>query len=232
MKRKSKQGSLLSSQNRAIQDEASSASKVTHGNMHTLRQQESIATRHSASPTTVSHHQPTPGYIKLSSPFLSWCQNEPVAADRVSPLFVSLVSLVRDNIPFDDSLLRKVTSFLSVLKPTSNLSILVKDFKKKPRPNSTDSVPLFIHSMAVLLSSSHASIIRDVFAYLHRYLTSCSAPIQLNLLNSDLISIIFSTHCLKDLSALDDQLILRPNPDSQIVLPNLLHPRNDVTASC
>ncbi|KAK2947875.1 hypothetical protein BLNAU_17200 [Blattamonas nauphoetae] len=152
---------------------------------------------------------PAPDGAQLSSPFLNWRQNDPITADRVSPLFVSLVSLVRDNVPFHDSLLLKVTTFFSMLDPASNdLSLFVKDFKKKPGQNTTDAVPLFLDSIAVLLSSSHASILLAVLAYLHRYLASCSAPIQLNLLNSNLISIILSTHCLKDLSALDDQLIL------------------------
>ncbi|KAK2943266.1 hypothetical protein BLNAU_21838 [Blattamonas nauphoetae] len=209
MRRKTVQGSQISSPNRTVQGEASSANKVTRRNMHTLRQQESIASHQSASPTTVSHHQPTPGYIKLSSPFLNWCQSEPVAADRVSPLFVSLVSLVRDNVPFNVSLLRKVTTFFLVLDPAVNLDLLVKDFKNTTGQDCTDPVPLFVDSIIVLLSSSHNSIVGNVLAFLRRFVESCSAPIRSDLLNCNLISIIFSTHYLKDLSVLGDQLILR-----------------------
>ncbi|KAK2947871.1 putative Ubiquitin carboxyl-terminal hydrolase MINDY-3 [Blattamonas nauphoetae] len=52
MKRKAMQGSQISSPNRIVQDEATSVNKVTHADIHTPSQQESIATRQSASPTT------------------------------------------------------------------------------------------------------------------------------------------------------------------------------------
>ncbi|KAK2955176.1 hypothetical protein BLNAU_9905 [Blattamonas nauphoetae] len=45
MKRKAMRGSQISSQNLKVQNDTACASKVKHGNIHTLRQQESIATR-------------------------------------------------------------------------------------------------------------------------------------------------------------------------------------------
>ncbi|KAK2947844.1 hypothetical protein BLNAU_17264 [Blattamonas nauphoetae] len=209
IRRKTMQSSPIFTPNRTVQDEASSANKVTRRNMHTLRQQESIASNQSASPTTILPDQLPPGYIDISFPFLNWRRNEPVAADRVSPLFVSLVSLVRDNVPFNVSLLRKVTAFFLVLDPAVNLDLLVKDFKNTTGQDCTDPVPLFVDSILVLLSSSHNSIVGNVLAFLRRFVKSCSASIRSDLLNCNLIPRILSKHVVKILSVLGDQLILR-----------------------
>ncbi|KAK2959089.1 hypothetical protein BLNAU_5884 [Blattamonas nauphoetae] len=153
MKRNVKQGSQISSLNHKVQDKATCANKVTHGDMHTLPQQESIAPHQSASLTTVSSHPPTPDSLQIYTPFLNWHRSDPVTTDSKSLVFISLVSMVRDGYEFDEELLEKASSFLSLLVETNQCAQDIDSFIQAIGQGSTNPAAVFMDLMTVLLSS-------------------------------------------------------------------------------
>ncbi|KAK2947328.1 hypothetical protein BLNAU_17715 [Blattamonas nauphoetae] len=94
------------------------------------------------------------------SPFLNWNPIDPVTADSVSPVFVSLVSMVRDDFKFDHEQIIKASTLLSSLFLDPNRSFDIDGLLKTFGQNTTDPAAVFVDSMAVLLSSPHPSILK------------------------------------------------------------------------
>ncbi|KAK2950206.1 hypothetical protein BLNAU_14892 [Blattamonas nauphoetae] len=49
------------------------------------------------------------------SPFMSWNPKDPITVDSIAHVFVSLVSMVRDNYQFDEELVRRASTFIASL---------------------------------------------------------------------------------------------------------------------
>ncbi|KAK2961718.1 hypothetical protein BLNAU_3155 [Blattamonas nauphoetae] len=126
-----------------------------------------------------------------------------------APIFISLVSMVRDSYKFDEELLSKVSMFLSSVVRTFDRSFnLTNDLLNAIGQDSPNPSAMFVDSMVVLLSSSHPSIFRDTLSFLHRCLLWCSFSNHLALVSSKLIPRILSSSHLQNLSVTADKIIL------------------------
>ncbi|KAK2955698.1 hypothetical protein BLNAU_9391 [Blattamonas nauphoetae] len=113
---------------------------------------------------------------KEYSPFLTWNRNDPVTLDSITPAFRSLVSMVRDNLAFDQELLDKVTTFIS-----SITSIIkhrtIDDFLMAVGQGSLNPAAEFVDLMIVLVSSSHPSIFKATLSFIRKCGTRKPQPV-------------------------------------------------------
>ncbi|KAK2954879.1 hypothetical protein BLNAU_10209 [Blattamonas nauphoetae] len=111
---------------------------------------------------------------------------------------------------FDKRLAEYASEFISSV--TWNIGHLLhfEDLLKAIGQGSPDPTAVFVDSMTVLESSSHPSIIRETLAFLHRCLDWCSPSNRLTLVSSKLFSRLLSTPHLRNLSVIEDKVIL-PN---------------------
>ncbi|KAK2949250.1 hypothetical protein BLNAU_15853 [Blattamonas nauphoetae] len=142
------------------------------------------------------------------SPFLTWNVNDPLTVDSVSAVFVSLVSMVRDDYNFDEELLKQASTFFSSIIRRATPGSFFESFLKTMREDPTDSIPTLLDSTIILLLSSHHSIIRDTLSFIAKVLDWSSLSNRLALVSSKLISRILSTPHLRDLSVIDNKDIL------------------------
>ncbi|KAK2947334.1 hypothetical protein BLNAU_17721 [Blattamonas nauphoetae] len=101
------------------------------------------------------------------SPFLNWNPIDPVTADSVSPVFVSLVSMVRDDFKFDHEQIIKASTLLSSMFLDPNRSFDINGLLKTFGQTSKDPAAVFVDSMAPTLCFVCSSHIPTIFQSLH-----------------------------------------------------------------
>ncbi|KAK2954895.1 hypothetical protein BLNAU_10225 [Blattamonas nauphoetae] len=143
------------------------------------------------------------------SPFLTWNENDPLTVDSVSAVFVSLVAMVRDDYNFDEEQLKQASTFFSSITRRATPGTFFESFLKTIGEDPADSIPPFLDSTIILLSSPHPSIFRDTLSFLHHCLRGCSPSNHLAFLSAKLFSRMLSTPFLRDLSAINDQGIVK-----------------------
>ncbi|KAK2960690.1 hypothetical protein BLNAU_4345 [Blattamonas nauphoetae] len=146
----------------------------------------------------------------LHEPFLNFCAifNPPI--DYSSRVYCSLVSLVKEEYPFDDALQDRATKFLKSLEPIWNTpeekaDQLVTDLV----PSSTGSILGFIESILTLLSSSYSTVVAAALSFLSRTTLNSSSNIRYQLVESDLIINVLATVQPLTLPILGNERIIR-----------------------
>ncbi|KAK2943390.1 hypothetical protein BLNAU_21700 [Blattamonas nauphoetae] len=123
------------------------------------------------------------------SPFLNWRHKDPISVASIAQVFVSLVSMGRDDFQFDKKLVQKKSSFLCSVTTRVFPSIDVDDFLKAVGQSSTN--PAAVDSL---------SLTRECL----RRSSSC----QQALLSSKLYPRILSIPLLRDLSVIAEKDVL------------------------
>ncbi|KAK2951008.1 hypothetical protein BLNAU_14086 [Blattamonas nauphoetae] len=102
--------------------------------------------------------------------------------------------MVRDSIPFDAELASKGSTFIS---------------KMTIAQDTSSPTAVFVDSIAVLLSSSHPSIVRKTLVMVRSCLNFCTLSNRMALLSAKLIPGILSTQSLQDLSVIEDKDVMK-----------------------
>ncbi|KAK2951006.1 hypothetical protein BLNAU_14084 [Blattamonas nauphoetae] len=142
------------------------------------------------------------------SPFLNWTSDDFFSVASIAQPFLSLISMVRDDVQVDDELARKTSKFLDLINQNLGYSFMIDDFMKAIGQGSSNPAAVFVDSVIVLLSSSHPSIIGDVLTLIYESLR-WSLSTNLAIISNKLIPRIFSTPHLRDLSVVADKDILK-----------------------
>ncbi|KAK2944551.1 hypothetical protein BLNAU_20505 [Blattamonas nauphoetae] len=138
------------------------------------------------------------------SPFMNWNPKDEVTADSVSPAFISLISMVRDDFKFSEELLQKALTFLSsIIKNINRSYTLANDLLKAIGPDSPNPAAIFVDSIFVLVSSPHQSIVKASLTFIRKCLITCSFANRLALVSSKPFPRILSTPHLRDLSIIE-----------------------------
>ncbi|KAK2949244.1 hypothetical protein BLNAU_15847 [Blattamonas nauphoetae] len=124
------------------------------------------------------------------SPFLTWKETDPITADSVSAVFLTLVSMVRDDYKFDEELLRQCSTFFSLIINNFGLVLNFNAFLKAIGQDSTNTAAV------------------DALTLLRPCVVKCSKPTCMAFISSKLLPRMLSTPHLRDLSEIDDQSIL------------------------
>ncbi|KAK2954833.1 hypothetical protein BLNAU_10163 [Blattamonas nauphoetae] len=142
------------------------------------------------------------------SPFLNWSSKDATTGDSLSPVFLSLVSMVRDGYKFDKKLVSKASQFLSSVYPTLDGAWKITAFLMAIGQGSPNPTAVFVDSMAVLLSSSHPPIFREALSFIRTSLRWTFPSNRRAIVSSELVPKVLSTPHLRDLSVIDVQDIL------------------------
>ncbi|KAK2955696.1 hypothetical protein BLNAU_9386 [Blattamonas nauphoetae] len=142
------------------------------------------------------------------SPFLTWTPDDPATLDSITPAFHSLVSMVRDNLGFDEELLSKVSTFISSVATTVMFFHSFKDFLMAVGRDSINPNAKFVDSISVLVSSSHPSIFKATLSFIRKCLDCCSSSLKLDLVSSKLFPGILSSQNLQRLPLIADKSVM------------------------
>ncbi|KAK2961836.1 hypothetical protein BLNAU_3273 [Blattamonas nauphoetae] len=142
------------------------------------------------------------------SPFLNWNPDDGVTIQSSTPIYFSLVAMVRDGDQFDEEHLEKAKTFFSSLKRNLRGQHDLEALLNVVGQGSPNPTAVFMDSMAVLLGSSYLCIVQQTLRYIEHCLDNFSPSKRLVFLSCKLIPRILSTPYLRDLSKIGQRLIL------------------------
>ncbi|KAK2952618.1 hypothetical protein BLNAU_12446 [Blattamonas nauphoetae] len=151
-----------------------------------------------------AHHTFRKASSNEDSPFLNWTRDGPHTSDSLSPVLLSLVSMVRNGYNWNDDLLLKASSLIWDLGSKLN----VDDFLEAIGQGSTNPAAAFVDSMTVLLSMSHELIFNPTLVFMTRILQTCSSSNKLALVSSKLVPGILTSPNLQNLYVMANQTVL------------------------
>ncbi|KAK2955540.1 hypothetical protein BLNAU_9588 [Blattamonas nauphoetae] len=122
----------------------------------------------------------------ISNAFLDWNGNADFSIEAASIIFTSLVTLVKDGHPFNDTLVTKAVDFLQTLSPY-NVNFEADTLLLRLVPDHVDPVTGFIEAFWSLLASSEHRIVESTLDVLESTLTRCSSDNRMKMLNCDVI---------------------------------------------
>ncbi|KAK2961664.1 hypothetical protein BLNAU_3462 [Blattamonas nauphoetae] len=110
-----------------------------------------------------------------------------------SILYSSLVARVKQDSPFDEAVQNQAVELLKMLEPKPNEIKLADSIIKDLVPSSAGSTSGFVDSIVTLLSSPHSRVVAAAISFLYESMRHSSLAVRHLLVESDLISKLFTT---------------------------------------
>ncbi|KAK2946740.1 hypothetical protein BLNAU_18336 [Blattamonas nauphoetae] len=144
----------------------------------------------------------------LQEPFLNFDSNSSMSFEDQSTIYRSLVTLVKAESPFDNAILDRAALFLKSLEPQlfdrkQATKLLTKLVLSSAGPPSG-----FVKSILTLLSSPHMIIVAAALSFLNNTFYSSSPMIQLQLVESDIVTNVLAIVQPHTLPILGNETIL------------------------
>ncbi|KAK2960133.1 hypothetical protein BLNAU_5016 [Blattamonas nauphoetae] len=149
----------------------------------------------SCADATSSGHAPESERILIPErePFLNFDLNSELSFEDKSAIYNSLVTLVKDEYPFDDALQDRAVRFLKSIEPKPGPFTLATRLITDLVPSSPKPFSGFVESVLALFSSPHKIVVAAALSFLLDTLIMSSRQINLDLVESDLLANVFAT---------------------------------------
>ncbi|KAK2944391.1 hypothetical protein BLNAU_20693 [Blattamonas nauphoetae] len=155
--------------------------------------QKTILSLNSTNDTSLHDYPESPSTVNnLQESFLNFDLNTVLSFEDESRIYRSLVSLVKDEYPFDDALQDKAAQFLKSIEPQWGDQELADKPLIDLVPSSDRSSSGFIESIFTLLLSPHTTVVVATVSLLCESVSKASPYIRLQLVESDLVTQVFA----------------------------------------
>ncbi|KAK2944213.1 hypothetical protein BLNAU_20882 [Blattamonas nauphoetae] len=175
-----------------------------------------------------SHHSPAIHNLfePEEEPFLNIVHKSELSFEEKSAIYCSLVSLVKEEYPFDKTLQDRAAQFLKILEPKLGEFHFPAKLVTDLVPSSAGSPSGFVESIFILLSSHHSTVVVAALSFLHQTAVESSRHLLCRLVESDLVTNVFTSIQPHTLIIPGNETMFNRQVDIINFLANLALPRS------